>query len=242
MTTTSPWQVPAGHPPLGEDEVHVWRGLLRVPASCLEDLRRSLSADEIARAERFRLPKLHDQFIVARGTLRTLLGRYLGIDPAETAFVYGPIGKPALADRTHKTPIHFNLSHSGDVALYAFSAGREVGVDVECHRSLAKVEGIANRFFSPRECAMLWALPDDQRLEAFFRFWTVKEAYLKARGKGLSVPLSQVEVSFPPDGSPVIRDSSGSGDWSCRELPHESPYTAAVVVQGYDWRPLCWQS
>jgi 4'-phosphopantetheinyl transferase len=233
--------VPAAHPPLGAEEVHVWRSSLHVPASDLEDLRQSLSVDEIARAERFRVPKVREQFIVARGTLRTLLGRYLGIDPAEAAFVYGPLGKPALAERWADTSIHFNLSHSGDVALYAFSVGRELGVDVERHRPAEKIEGIASRFFSPRECAALQALPDEQRRELFFRYWTVKEAYLKARGKGLSVPLRQVEVSFPPGSSPVIHDSSGSGDWSCRELPHEPPYTAAVVAEGQEWRPLCWQ-
>ncbi len=240
MRTTRAWQETVNHPPLGEKEIHVWRGWLRGPASTVERLQRSLSADEIARAERFRLPKLRDHFVVARGTLRGLLSRYLGIDPAEIALAYGPLGKPALA-KPADSPIHFNLSHSGDVALYAFSLSREVGVDVERHRPAEKIEGIANRFYSPRECAALAALPEEERRLLFFRYWTIKEAYLKARGKGLSVPLRQVEVTFPAVGPPLIDDSSSRGDWSCRELPHEPPYTAAVVAQGHDWRPVCWQ-
>jgi 4'-phosphopantetheinyl transferase len=204
---SSLWRVPDIQPPLGDDEVHVWRVALPMPVPQAEALRRSLSADEIDRAERFRLPKLRHNFVVARGTLRSILAGYLGVEPSQVSLGYQPHGKPTLDGNVHPQPIHFNLSHSGDWALYAVALRREVGIDIESHRLARDFDGIVNRFFSPGERTAISSLAEEQRPAAFFRYWTVKEAYLKAHGTGLSSPLDQFEVTFPSDAQPVIRAS-----------------------------------
>jgi len=242
MTLPEAWQVATSHPRLGDGEVHVWRAPLVIPAADVETLRRCLSADEILRAERFRPPKLREKFIAARGMLRTLLARYLQMQPSQVSFAYSPLGKPELAGNVHQEPLCFNLSHSGDLAVYAFALHRRLGVDVECHRMMSDCEGLVARFFSAGEQAALSALPKDERLPAFFRCWTLKEAYLKARGTGLSFPLNRFEVMIAADAAPAIRDETGeAAEWSCRELPSEPGYAAAVVAQGHDWRLCCWQ-
>lgn len=240
--SVDPWPIAENHPPMTNDEVHVWRVGLPMSEVGVAALRCVLSSDEIARADRFRLPKLRRNFTVARGGLRTLLGRYLNIEPRDVSLVYGALGKPSLDAAVHKTPLQFNLSHSGELAIYAFALGRTLGVDIECRQAVRNHEGLARRFFSPGEQAAIAALPENERAAAFFRHWVVKEAYLKAQGTGLSSPLDQFEVEFAPDAPPVIRDRSGLAvDWSCRELPCDLDYAAAVVFQGDGGRVQCWQ-
>jgi 4'-phosphopantetheinyl transferase len=238
----TPWQITTAPPSLGEDEIHVWRASLNASPAHIETLRQVLSAEEIARAERFRLPKLRDHFITARGVLRTLLASYLHVEPASVAFCYQPQGKPAIDAKVHPQSIQFNLSHSGDWVLYAVTLQRAVGIDIESHRLTRDLNGIVNRFFSPGERAAMAALPDEQRPTAFFRYWTVKEAYLKACGTGLASPLDQFEVTLSSNAAPVIHEANGNAvQWSCQELPSEPDYNAAVVAEGSGWRLQCWQ-
>jgi 4'-phosphopantetheinyl transferase len=229
-------------PTLVADEIHLWHARLQAPPNRVETLRQSLSVDEVARAERFRLAKHRDRFIIARGALRAVLARYQQIGPARLSFVYGPLGKPALADASAAMPIRFNLSHSGDWALVAVALGRELGVDIERHRSVSGLDGMVERFFSAGERAAIMALPVTQRPAAFFRYWTVKEAYLKARGTGLSSPLNQFEVTFTSGAAPVIHDAQGNEDrqWSCCEVPFEPGYSTAMVAEGRGWQLRCW--
>jgi 4'-phosphopantetheinyl transferase len=241
MTYCDPWNTAMSHPQLGDGEVHVWRSSLIQPGAVIESFQRCLSEDEILRAERFRPPKLREKFIAARGTLRLLLSRYLQIDPAEAAFAYSPLGKPSLAGHVHAEPLCFNLSHSGDLAMYAFALRRQLGVDVERHRPMSDLDGLVKRFFSAGEQAALGTLPKSDRIPMFFRYWTLKEAYLKARGTGLSFPLNRFEVTLRGDAAPTIRDDAGEAAWSCRELPCEAGYAAAIAAEGQDWRLRCWQ-
>ena len=241
-----PWSVPPQTLKLGGDEVHVWRAALDQIPSKIESFRDTLAPAERARAERFHFPRDRDRFIVARGTLRAILGHYLNRTPGCLSFCYSSHGKPALVPEAGENTIRFNLSHSHGVALYAIARGREVGVDLECMRPDFEVDKIAERFFSRREIATLRALPAALRRYAFFLCWTRKEAYIKARGEGLSQPLDQFDVSLIP-GEPAALlctrpDSDEAFRWSLRELTPGAPeYAAALAVEGGGWSLASWQ-
>jgi 4'-phosphopantetheinyl transferase len=205
----------------------------------------NLAADEQARAERFYFERDREHFIAARGVLRTILGCYLNRVPECLSFCYSSHGKPALAGEPGGDAICFNVSHSHGVALYAVTRGREVGIDLERIRFDVAVAEIAERFFSRREVAMLRALPTEVQHQAFFRCWTRKEAYIKARGEGLSLPLDQFDVSLAP-GEPAAvlgtqRDPSEASRWSLQELTPAPDYVAALAVEGHGWHLTCWQ-
>jgi len=240
-----PWLAPPETLALGNDEVHVWRATLDQTPSQIQSFRHNLAADELARAERFHFEKDREHFIVARGVLRAILGRYLNRAPEGLSFCYSVHGKPALAGESGGDAIRFNVSHSHGIALYAVTRGREVGVDLERIRSNLAVAEIAERFFSRRDAAMLRTLSTEAQCEAFFRFWTRKEACLKARGEGLSSPLDQIDV-LPAPGKPdavpgAQPDSSEASRWSLQELVPAPGYVAALAVEGEGWRPACWQ-
>jgi 4'-phosphopantetheinyl transferase len=167
---------------LGRDDVHVWRAMLNQTPSQIRNLHQNLAADEQARAARFYFEKDRKHFIVARGVLRAILGRYLNRAPECLSFCYSSYGKPALATEPDLNTIRFNLSHSYGIALYAVTRGRDVGIDLEHIRSGLASAQIAGRFFSPREIAMLQAFPAEMQNQAFFRCWTRKEAYIKVAG------------------------------------------------------------
>jgi len=240
-----PWRSPPETLVLASDEVHVWRAALEQPPPRVQSFRRNLAADERARAERFYFERDREHFIVARGVLRAILGGYLNRAPECLSFCYSSHGKPALAGEFEGDAIRFSVSHSGGVALYAVTRGREVGIDLERIRSDLAVKEIAERFFSPREVATLRELPTEAQREAFFRCWTRKEAYIKARGEGLSLPLDQFDVSLAP-GEPAAvlgtqHDSSEASRWSLQELTPAPGFVAALAVAGHGWSLTCWQ-
>jgi 4'-phosphopantetheinyl transferase len=230
---------------LGCDEVHVWRATLDQTPSQIQSFRHKLAADERARAERFHFERDRGHFIVARGVLRAILGGYLKRAPEGLSFCYSSHGKPALAGKSGGDAIRFNVSHSHGIALYAVTCGREVGVDLERIRFNLAVAEIAERFFSRREVAMLRTLSTEAQREAFFRCWTRKEACLKARGEGLSLPLDQVDVSLAPGEPDAVSgtqpDPSEASRWSLQELTPAPGYVAALAVEGQGWRLACWQ-
>ena len=160
----------APHPLLlAEHEVHVWRAPLEMPASDREHLQQVLVDEELERARRFHFEKDRRHWIVAHAILRSLLGQYLGSDPRSLRFTSNSYGKPLVAPPLAGKRLHFNLSHSGDLALYAFAYESEVGVDVEQMRAGIDYKELASRYFSVRECAALDALPAALQEEAFFR-------------------------------------------------------------------------
>lgn len=237
------WQPPPRRLVLSRDEVHVWRASLNRPPACVRELYATLAEDERARAERYCFPKDRDHFIVGRGLLRTILGFYLGREPGRLCFCYNSQGKPALAMESSADALRFNLAHSHGLALYVVARDREVGIDLEQVRADFASEQVADRFFSPRETAALRSLPPELRLEAFFACWTRKEAYIKARGRGLSIPLDQFNVSLTP-GEPAAllatRDDAGqAGRWSLRALNPAPGYLGALAVEGHSWRLWC---
>ena len=240
-----PWRSPPETLVLGGDEVHVWRATLDRTPSQIQSFLHNLAADEQARAERFYFERDREHFIVARGVLRAILGGYLNRVPGCLSFCYSSHGKPALAGESDGDAIRFNVSHSHGVALYAVTRGREVGIDLERIRFDLAVAEIAERFFSRREVAMLRTLPAEVQRQAFFRCWTRKEAYIKARGEGLSLPLDQFDVSLAP-GEPAAvlgtqRDPSEASRWSLQELTPAPGYVAALAVERHGWRLTCWQ-
>ncbi len=238
------WARPPDRPLQTGEEVHIWRSSLDPPLWRVNALKQVLAPDERERADRFVRAEDRTRFIVGRGVLRTILGRYLDLDPRHLQFRYNPFGKPAIEPAAGGELIRFNVSHSGDIVLYAITSGREIGVDVERIRPDFGTEEIAQRFFSGREVATLRGLPASCRLEAFFACWTRKEAYLKARGEGLSRPLDRFDVSLTP-GQPaellhVYDDAAEPAHWSLRALSPGPGHVAALAVEGHGWRLRCW--
>jgi len=242
---TPPWRSAPETLSLSSNEVHIWRAALDVPESDVRRLGNTLAEDEHRRAERFIFQGDRTHFVVARGLLRVLLGRYLEQDPQRLRFVYGSHGKPELACDVRKTGLRFNVSHSDEIVLYALARHREIGVDVERIRPEVALETLAEHFFSPREVAALRALPEALQVTAFFACWTRKEAYIKARGEGLSLPLDQFAVSLVP-GEPTALlytawDPQEAARWALHDLAPAPGYRAAVAVAGHDWQLACWE-
>lgn len=239
------WHAPIEPIKLVSDEVHVWRARLDQPPLCVESLLGTLTDDERSRAERFKFLKDREHFIVARGTLRAIIGRYLQIEPSQLRFCYSDYGKPALVKDFAGGAARFNLTHSHGLALFAVTCGREVGIDLEKLRPDLADGQIAERFFSAQEVRRLRELPRQQQGEAFFNCWTRKEAYIKARGEGLSMPLDSFDVSLVPGEPAELLDTRGdpqeASRWSLRELFPASGFVAAVAVEGSDWRLRCLQ-
>lgn len=232
-------RIPA-RPKLGDGEVHVWRAGLDVDPARLAALAAVLCADEADRARRFRFDRDRDRFIAGRAGLRIVLSRYLCASPAELRFHYGLHGKPALATDTEAVPagerLAFNLSHAGTYALIAVTPGRRIGVDLETIRPEVARGRIADRFFSPAEVACLRSLPEHEQPPAFFALWTLKEAYIKALGGGLSIPLAGFTVSLSwHDASATFTaadDPEASARWSLRRLDPGPGYAGALAVEG----------
>lgn len=201
------WRTPSDPVVLPPDEAHLWRVSLLAADETVHACASTLSADERQRADAFRFEKLRRRFVIGRGVLRTLLGRYLHRTPAELHFVYGPHGKPSLAGSQQARPLFFNVSQSEDVALIAVTWAGEIGVDLEHVRILSEWPEIAERILVPDPHA---APP--VTLEDFFREWTRHEARIKAAGVGLGAPLA------------------GEPRWSVHSLPPEKDFSAAVAL------------
>ena len=239
------WSLPVPDLELPRGAVHVWLTGTEVSASRLAPLAALLAPDEHARAGRFLYEEDRRRYTVARGVLRSILARYLEVEPAAIEFRYGAHGKPSLAESPGGRDVRFNLSHSYGWALHAFAVGREVGVDVERIRPETDIMGVARHSFSPAEVEALTSLPEGQRREAFFNCWTRKEAFIKAHGEGIALGLSRFDVTLRP-GEPaaLLRFEDGPAEaarWSMRALDAGEGYKAALAVEGEGWDLKCWQ-
>jgi 4'-phosphopantetheinyl transferase len=240
MKLTSSFRLAPARLMLDVNQVDVWRADLELAPPELDRLQETLSADELDRATRFYFPKDQKHFIAARGILRDILSRYLGRSPTALHFFYAFLGKPSLASDCAAESFRFNLSHSGSTALYAVARQREVGIDLERIEPRLVEDDIAERFFSPNEVTKLRSLPASARSQAFFNCWTRKEAYVKARGAGLQIPLESFDVSLAPD-EQVAFLSEGEVGWSLRALRLDPDYAAAIAAEGKDWQLRLWQ-
>lgn len=223
---------PAPHAPaLLAGELHLWRAALTPGPAALAELGGLLSDDELERAARFVFARDRDRFVAARGQLRRILGAYLGAAPGRLRFAYGAHGKPELGEPAAGA-LSFNLSHSGDLALYAVARNGRVGVDVELVRHNLDYASLLHDVCSPRERQELAALPEAAARARFFQAWVCKEAYIKARGEGLAFPPAQVEALFAPAAPPALGLPPGeTAPWTLRLLDPGPGYVAAAVVE-----------
>jgi 4'-phosphopantetheinyl transferase len=219
---------------LVDDDVEIVTTQLVAEPEAVRELLAILSSDERQRAGRFAFDLDRRRFIVARGRLRQLLATRLGVRPELVEFTYGAHGKPATARRFAGSNLRFNLSHCGDLAVYAFASGRDIGVDVEAIRPLPDADAIATRFFSRRENEAYRALCPCDRPLAFFTCWTRKEAFIKAIGDGLSYPLYRVNVSLALGHAPtMVRLDDTPEDqrrWRLQSFFPAAGFVAAVVT------------
>ena len=215
------------------ERIQIFAVGVQAPDSVVAQYQLVLTPEEVARAARFRFRHLQRSFIIARGVLRILIGRYLHTTPQHVELCYGAKGKPRLAVPAR---IQFNVSHSNDLALFAFALDREIGIDVEHIRPLSDMQEIASRFFCADETAELMGLPPDQHEQAFYRCWTRKEAYIKAIGDGLSVPLDNFRVTLrqhdPVRFVHLAHDTVAAEGWTLLDLRPAPQYAAALAYRG----------
>ncbi len=171
-----------------------------------------LDAAERARAQRFHFELHRRRFAHGRGMLRHVLGHMLGLAPARLRFHAGPQGKPGLDTGAIGGPpgvaLDFNLSHSAQWMLLGLSDGAALGVDVEVPRHVPELRAIAQSHFAAAERQELLSMPVEWQQDAFFACWTRKEAFVKALGGGLSLPLDGFEVSLRPGEPPALLHTS----------------------------------
>lgn len=217
---------------LEQGEVHFRLVPLIQPLRVIEELAMLLTPDESERAARFHFDRDRNRFIVARGSLRQMLGHYVGAPADSIRFSYGPFGKPYLAAGAGQRKLEFSLSHSGDWALAGFALGRGIGVDLEQVRTMDDYRGVAESTFAPVETRALLALPEAQHIDGFFNCWTRKEAYAKALGQGLSVDLLSYIVSVEPSaGVDVIPASQIAKVHQVWSIGAPDGYRAAAALE-----------
>lgn len=229
------WEYPPQKPLLPNNEVHVWRAQLNQPAQRVQQLQQILSNDECLRAERFHFDRDRRRFIVSQGILRTIICYYTGEEPCRLKFHHGHRGKPYLKESFGSDTLQFNLAHSNEIVLYAFTCNREIGIDLEYIRDMPDAEQIALNTYSPLEYKRLQSLPKCQKQVAFFNCWVRKEAYIKAIGDGLYYALDRFDVSLAP-GEParllsVEGDKEKASCWSLTAIEPQEGYIAALAVR-----------
>ncbi len=221
--------------------VQVWEIPLRVPETTLSHYFTCLSQDEKSRANRFKFADDRRRYVVTRGTLRHLLSKEFDQAPEAIAFCYGKYGKPAIDSAPNATTqatasdqpcnFHFNLSHSGELALCVLGYQQKVGIDIERLKPISRLEGMMDRCLSAAEAAQVKAMPVEKHLRAFLQRWTCKEAYLKAIGLGLIQSMQTVEVQLAPPCLVRVPEDCAEG-WHLNLIALPEDYVGAVVVAG----------
>ncbi|MDH3639096.1 MAG: 4'-phosphopantetheinyl transferase superfamily protein [Gammaproteobacteria bacterium] len=216
------------------DDVHVWHVDLESDQAVVEALTKLLSEDERGRAARFRFERHRRRFVVRRAALRALLGRYTDSPASALRFLYSPRGKPELSGCTNSDAIHFSSSHSHELCIIAVTETGPIGVDIEYLRPIPEADDIARRHFSEAELRDLMDVAPLDHQRAFFNCWTRKEAYVKAVGDGLSIPLDSFDVTLMPGDPPrMLADRLGGGMsvWSLFDLKLAAGYVAALALE-----------
>ncbi|HRI60694.1 MAG TPA: 4'-phosphopantetheinyl transferase superfamily protein, partial [Saprospiraceae bacterium] len=185
------WELPPEDLTCTDQAIHLWLVRLDIAESQYRYLGDLLSPDEQQRAKKFTFDQHRARFIAGRGFLRSILGKYLQMEPAQIRFQYNTWGKPALDPSLGINTFHFNLSHSNGLALFAFTQAGPIGVDIENIRPQTDIEQTGALVFSSSELAALQSLSPEIRRITFFQFWTRKEAFMKAKGDGFSLPLRE---------------------------------------------------
>ena len=226
---------------LGAGVVHLWQRPLNATGAEVSACYELLSIEEQERARRFRVDRARKEFVLTRGTLRSLLAQYLGGSPQDIRFQYADHGKPTVEG---ESSLFFNVSHTSCLALMAFVKQRAIGVDVENVGREVEAERLTERFFSEHERQALSRLEGDELQAAFFRCWTRKEAYIKAKGDGLSLPLHQFDVSIVEGDRDALLatrpDAAEAERWTICDIPIGPGYAAAVAVHHEDTGSVRW--
>lgn len=215
------------------NEVHIWCIRLNLFREKLKGFYSVLSSDERIRADNYHFLRDQESFVIARASLRNLLGYYLNIDPKQIVFSYNSYGKPYLELETNLNyTLQFNLSHSENIILLAFSENIRIGIDVEKIYSTSDLLDVAHRYFSSVEYKRLMTMPRIKREKAFFKYWSRKESYIKGLGKGLSIPLNSFDVSIDSDTQPILLDVRNDHmcNWIIYNLDVGSEYAGAIAV------------
>jgi 4'-phosphopantetheinyl transferase len=223
------WPLPPPAVELAGTDVHVWSA--RLLDSDFDDAAGMavLCESERLRGGKFRFTRDRKNFVARRGLLRAVLGHYLKVEPSRVCLAYEERGKPRLSAPEHPSPLHFNFTHSGRLALLAVSRFSPLGVDVERIRPMPEMVEMAGMFFSAPENALLHAAPPEQKLNVFFTIWTRKEAWLKATGEGIAGALADLDSSRPAPPSTIQTLFPAPG------------FAAAVAVTAGPAAPRCWQ-
>jgi 4'-phosphopantetheinyl transferase len=232
------WENPPSQISLADNHIHIWWTQFDDLIPYLQQLQSLLFPKELVRAGQFVLTRDRQRFILARGFLRSLLGKYLGKSGAEIELNYSEYGKPHIDEAQNVDNLQFNLSHANDFLLVAIRKGHAVGVDVEFMRPATEVLSLAKSYFSPEEYQSLTKLKTTEQSELFFQLWTRKEAVLKNAGKGLSYSLADVEVLA---NNTVVTDM---GVFFLASLPIAEHYQAAVS-SSVSFAPtdvFCWKT
>ena len=229
-----PWPAATAVPQLEDGETHVWCAPIAAEERVAKELLATLSTDERERAARYLFDRHRWRFIAGRAAQRLILAKYTGVAPADVEFSYSPLGKPALAKGSNTGKLKFNVSNSGDMAIFAIMLGTELGVDVERIRDNIDYDGLAQRYFAAEERDSLRRLPEELQLTGFFDCWTRKEAFLKAIGKGLTYPLDRAVVSVGPSEPcrllSLDGDEAAAAAWSLISLVPAAGYVAAIAL------------
>jgi len=230
---------------LSENLVHIWKGRTDDSTLNVDKLHMEiLSQEEKKRVSRLISAKDKRRFIVSRSLLRKSLSHYLEAAPSEVRFTYNKYGKPNIDPQYHPENIKFNLSHSENLALYAITQNREIGIDVEYIRKVDKADKIVKRFFSKEEGEFYHSQPNKKKNWAFFTLWTRKEAYSKARGMGIGLPTKEFDLQLVPpeiNHSNDIRAENKASKWSLINIEVDSDYLAALATEGYDFEISHWK-
>jgi 4'-phosphopantetheinyl transferase len=218
---------------LDKNEIHIWFINFNINKAEFNFLNNFLSEDEILKASKFKFEKDKNSSIITRGALRLLSGKYLGLNPQEIEFKYGDFGKPVF---NFETPLKFNLSHSGNMAVIGFCLHEDIGVDIEVMKANFDVFDIASNYFSSSEIEVLKTLPTEEHTKGFYRCWTRKESFIKAKAKGLSFPLDSFSVSIDSDIKAELLetkwDYSEKEFWKLFTFSPQENYIGAVSVKG----------
>ncbi|MEQ8187731.1 MAG: 4'-phosphopantetheinyl transferase superfamily protein [Candidatus Eremiobacterota bacterium] len=241
MCKTIEWYIPKKNIKIENNEVHIWLASLNIDRTFVETLKKILSEDEIKRAEKFYFQKDRNHFIACRGILRNILGFYLNINPGEIKFSYNPYGKPSLNETEKK--LSFNLSNSHGMAIYGITCNRDIGIDIEHIPKDFSWEDIVKNFFSEKEIRSLYQIPTHLQKKAFFNGWTRKEAYIKAKGKGLSIALDSFDVSLTPGKPAELLEVRGEekSRWFLKEIILDPDYVSAIAVESHNLKFKYWK-
>lgn len=235
------WKYPPQNLRINAQNIHVWKTYLEQSAINIKDSFKILNEEEKNKAQRFRLEKHQQRFIIARSSLKRILSLYLSIPPQKIDFQYNTYGKPQLLENINKINLQFNISHSENIAIYGITCQNLIGVDIEYMRPMSEAENLAKRFFTQKEFVAMSKLSSAEKNREFFKLWTGKEAYLKAIGKGISGGLDKVEISSHEPRKFIRLPESNQTNYNLFYLTPEHNYLAAIAIENKQQTYHYWQ-